>query len=165
LDVDRFMAAQAIMLSLRGVPGIYFHSLFGSRGWPEGVRQTGRSRAINRQKLRREAVERELADPGSLRSAVFGRYRQLLAARAASPAFHPHGAQHILDCGEAVFAVLRMWGDERVLCLHNVSAEPQTVAVDFAALGGRTAMDVIGGGVGNAVSLAPYQVRWLKPYV
>ena len=30
-QVNRFMVAQAIMLSLAGVPGIYFHSLFGSR--------------------------------------------------------------------------------------------------------------------------------------
>ena len=30
-QVARFMAAQAIMLALKGMPGIYFHSLFGSR--------------------------------------------------------------------------------------------------------------------------------------
>ncbi|GAB4543417.1 MAG: hypothetical protein Fur002_15350 [Anaerolineales bacterium] len=33
LQIKRFMSAQAIMLSLIGMPGIYFHSLFGSRGW------------------------------------------------------------------------------------------------------------------------------------
>ena len=30
VDVKRFLATQAIMLSLAGVPGIYIHSLFGS---------------------------------------------------------------------------------------------------------------------------------------
>ena len=55
-QVDRFMAAQAIMLSLAGVPGIYFHSLFGSRGWLEGVKETGRNRTINRQKCDRGDV-------------------------------------------------------------------------------------------------------------
>ena len=45
------MTAQAIMLALVGVPGIYFHSLFGSRGWREGVDLTGRNRTINRQKF------------------------------------------------------------------------------------------------------------------
>ncbi len=38
LQLDRFCAAHAIQLALPGVPGIYFHSLFGSRSWPEGVR-------------------------------------------------------------------------------------------------------------------------------
>jgi sucrose phosphorylase len=49
IQVDRFIAAQAIMLSLSGLPGIYFHSMFGSRGWLEGVKQTGHNRTINRE--------------------------------------------------------------------------------------------------------------------
>ncbi len=60
LQIDRFVAAHAIMLALSGVPGIYFHSLFGSRGWPEGVTITGQNRTINRQKFDRAEVEREL---------------------------------------------------------------------------------------------------------
>ena len=55
---ERFLAAQAIMLALRGVPGIYFHSLFGSQSWAEGVRATGRARTINRQKLGEASLER-----------------------------------------------------------------------------------------------------------
>ena len=35
--VNRFLTSQAIMLAMRGVPGIYFHSLFGSQSWFEGV--------------------------------------------------------------------------------------------------------------------------------
>lgn len=49
MQVARFMATQAIMLTLRGMPGIYFHSLFGSRSWLTGVRATHRNRTINRQ--------------------------------------------------------------------------------------------------------------------
>ena len=41
LQIDRFMAANAVLLSLQGVPGIYIHSLFGSpwitRGWPRAA--------------------------------------------------------------------------------------------------------------------------------
>ncbi|HHT05612.1 MAG TPA: sugar phosphorylase [Hydrogenispora sp.] len=35
----RFMASQAIMLSLQGVPGIYYHSLLGSGNWYDDVTQ------------------------------------------------------------------------------------------------------------------------------
>jgi sucrose phosphorylase len=49
LQSSRFIASQAIMLSLIGVPGIYFHSLFGSRGWMEGVKISGHNRTINRE--------------------------------------------------------------------------------------------------------------------
>lgn len=51
IQIDRFIAAHAILLTLAGLPGIYFHSMFGSRSWFEGVRQNGHKRAINRQKL------------------------------------------------------------------------------------------------------------------
>jgi glucosylglycerate phosphorylase len=128
LQVDRFMAAQAIMLSLRGVPGIYFHSLFGSRSWNAGVNLTKQNRTINRQKLERAELESELADPNSLRSQVFERYRQLLSLRAASVAFHPHGGQKILDMGRRVFAVLRSSPDgrKRILCMQNITGQTQS---------------------------------------
>ncbi len=129
LQVDRFMAAQAIMLSLRGVPGIYFHSLFGSRGWNEGVNLTKQNRTINRQKVEHAKLESELADPNSLRWQVFRRYRQLLSLRAASVAFHPHGGQKILDMGRRVFAVSRSSPDgrKRILCMQNVTGQTQSV--------------------------------------
>lgn len=129
IQIARFMAAQAILLSMQGVPGIYFHSLFGSRNWVGKVQHNTYKRAINRQKLSRRELERQLADPASLRSRVFERYRHLLAQRTGSPAFHPHGYQEILDVGRGVFAVLRTSpaGSQRVLCLQNITAQTQTV--------------------------------------
>jgi len=124
-QVDRFMAAQAIMLSLVGMPGIYFHSLFGSRNWKEGVKQTKHNRTINRQKLEREELEKQLAHADSLRSKVFTRYSKLLLARSSSSAFHPHGKQKVLDVGKGIFAVLRTSPDKsrQILCLQNVTAK------------------------------------------
>ncbi|HEX6384302.1 MAG TPA: sugar phosphorylase, partial [Anaerolineae bacterium] len=98
LKARRFLATQAVMLALRGVPGIYFHSLFGSRSWQEGVEQTGRYRSINRQKLMREQLEHELAAPGSLRHRVFYAYLDLLQKRKVRPAFHPNGGQQVVFC-------------------------------------------------------------------
>lgn len=161
-QVDRFMAAQAIMLSLAGVPGIYFHSLFGSRGWLEGVKETGRNRTINRQKCDRGMLEEELNDPSSLRSRVFKRYTQLLKLRSASAAFHPHSSQQILDYGAPLFALLRISPNEgeRVLCLHNVSPQPCVVTLNF-----EIATDLISDIKFNKyLTLSPYQVVWLKLY-
>jgi len=128
-QVDRFMAAQAIMLSIIGVPGIYFHSLFGSRNWKEGVKQTKHNRTINRQKLEYDELEKQLAHLDSLRSKVFTSYSKLLLARSSSSAFHPHGSQKVLDVGDGIFAVLRVSPDKakRILCLQNVTAEELTI--------------------------------------
>ena len=123
--VDRFMAAQAIMLSIIGVPGIYFHSLVGSRNWTDGVKLTNHNRTINREKLNRDELERQLTDLKSLRSKVFTRYRELLLARSSSSAFDPYGSQKVLNVGKGIFAVLRISPDKsrQTLCLQNVTAK------------------------------------------
>lgn len=171
LIARRFSAAQAIMLSLRGVPGIYFHSLFGSRGWPEGVAQLGHNRAINRQKLARADLERELADPASLRSQVFWRYRHLLWARAGWPAFDPAAEQQVVFVDPALFCLYRVGENGRAaaLCLHNVTDQPQSVALDLrpfdltAPLWDMVGEEMVGNGRYLSLTLAPYQVRWLRP--
>ena len=128
LQVRRFLTSQAIMLSLRGLPGIYIHSLLGSRNWKEGVALTGKERTINRQKLNLDELEKALHSPGSLRAKVFKGYGKLLVERSKSAAFHPQGAQRILYFGKGIFAVLRISPDgrERMLCLHNVTGETQS---------------------------------------
>jgi sucrose phosphorylase len=164
VQVRRFMVSQAIMLALQGVPAIYVHSLFGSRNYPEGVEETGRYRSINREKLRRADLEAALADSDSVRARVYAAYRHLLAVRREHPAFHPVGAQRVLDLGPALFALTRTAPDERetLLCLHNVTGEAQTVALspDVAAVSLR---DILNGEVynGEALTLAPYQILWL----
>ncbi len=161
LQVDRFMAAQAVMLSLVGVPGIYFHSLFGSRGWREGVEITKHNRTINRQKLTRDALEKQLADPASLRSKVFTRYRRLLSARSSSPAFSPHGSQQVLDIDRRIFALLRLSPDEtkQVLCLQNVTAEEVQIQNPLQ----KTTRDLLTNRApASPLTLAPYQTMWLE---
>ena len=162
------MASQAILLAMIGVPGIYFHSLFGSRGWLEGVAQTGRNRTINRQKLALPALEAELADPRSLRAQVFRRYTRLLRARATSPAFHPNGGQRVVSCGDAIFALLRTAPDRStaVLCLQNVSDRAQIASGIADLLGPGTLRELITGRIWvlrreDAVELAPYETLWL----
>jgi glucosylglycerate phosphorylase len=161
LQVNRFIAAQAIMLSLVGVPGIYFHSLFGSRGWPEGVRQTGRNRSINREKLQLDKLQHELSDENSLRSKVFTSYSQLLKARHSTSAFDPHGSQNILDVHPCVFALERISpdGTARVLCLHNVSGQTISFSTNY-----ESAKDLVTAQVlqVSTVSLQPYQILWMK---
>lgn len=174
LKARRFLAAQAIMLALRGVPGIYFHSLFGSQSWQEGVRQSGRYRTINRQKLEREALARELATPGTLRQRVFAGYLDLLVRRRARSAFHPNGEQQVIFCHKAIFALRRRSPDsnDEVLCLHNVSNEAQEVTIGTDALpqpgSARYLTDLLAGdrhpiddNQALTLILEPYQVLWL----
>ena len=161
LQINRFIASQAIMLSLLGMPGIYFHSLFGSRGWIEGVKLTGRNRTINREKFQLDELQNELAEEDSLRSKVFTRYSRLLKARSSSSAFHPHGTQKVLDVHPSVFAVERISpdGESHTLCLHNVSEKEITFAT-----GRKTATDLFTNQslLVSTVTLEPYQILWMR---
>jgi sucrose phosphorylase len=144
------------MFSLAGVPGIYFHSLFGSRGWPEGVTHLGYNRAINRQKLDRAEVERELSDPASRRAQVFQRLKHLLQVRSSSDAFDPHSPQQVIELHHAIFAVQR----GSVVCLHNVSDQVQRVAL---AEKWQSARDLLSQRtIESDMALQPYEVIWLR---
>jgi sucrose phosphorylase len=170
-QVQRFMCSQAIMLAVAGVPGIYVHSLLGSRSWHQGVERSGRNRTINRQKFDRVALERELADPASLRAQVFSAYRCLLQARSSEPAFHPYGGQRVLFLNNAVFTLLRTspQGDDHALCLHNISGMHTRLQFEPSRLGlPRGAWrDLLSDQTwtvsrdGFSVELLPYAARWL----
>ncbi len=171
-QVARFIVSQAIMLALQGVPAIYVHSLFGSRNDYDGVARTGRYRSINRAKFRRGELEAELADPTSLRARVFNAYSHLLAIRRRHRAFHPRGAQTVLDLHPAIFALRRTSpkSDEALLCLHNVSEMPVALDLDVrTAFGAQVARlcDLLSEVTWTAdtgvvqLALSPYQVMWL----
>jgi glycosidase len=172
LQVDRFLASQAILLGLAGVPGIYVHSLFGSRNWREGVTLTGQNRTINRRKFRRNELETLLNDPTSLPHQVFTRYHRLIATRTGEPAFHPNAPQQIVHIDPAIFAFVRTRLDSsrRVLCMHNVADHEIQIRIDVSALGlrpGKRLVDLISGrelslyGAQLEMSLPPYGVYWL----
>jgi len=135
----RFTVAQAIALALAGVPGLYFHSLFGSRGDRAGAESSGIPRRINREKLRRDMLESELADHTSRRHRVYQNLAALLRQRRAQPAFAPSAAQRILDAGPGIFALERGDGHRRVRCLQEIAGKEQEY---------------------EGVRLAPYEVKW-----
>jgi sucrose phosphorylase len=123
LAVKRFIASQAVMLSLRGVPGIYIHSLLGSRNYYEGVKKTGINRMINREKLALDELEASLMDENSLRFQVLEQYLRLLDARKEIRSFHPRSSRRVLDLDKRLIAVERSYKNERVMALINVSDE------------------------------------------
>jgi sucrose phosphorylase len=172
LRIKRFIVSQAIMLALRGLPGIYIHSLLGSLSWHKGVERTGRNRSINRQKFLREEIEAELADPATLRSQVYAAYRRLLQARSSEPAFHPYGLQRVLSLGAGLFTLVRTSPDRQsaVLCIHNLTAEECRLRFDPEMVGTRGGVwldilsgeSVLAGREGTSITLPPYGIRWLK---
>ena len=163
-QVDRFVTAHAILLAMRGLPAIYFHSLVGSRSWHEGAQASGHNRTINRRKLDRNELEDLLSDPDTLPSRVFNRLAQLIRVRREHPAFHPYGGQEVVSTTPGIFGLLRTSPDgrEQILCLHNVSDREETL--ENSKPYDRWMHDLVEDRSRNAelpLSLKPYQTLWL----
>jgi glycosidase len=151
--IARFLCSQAILLALKGIPAIYFHSLTATPNDPDGISRTGRARSINRSKWPLAELEKRLGQPDLSGARVFQRMTELLRERAAHPAFHPDGAQRVLDLGPDVLAIERAApdGSERLLAVHNVT--DRTVQVRLPAASGAS----------DPLALRPYAFEWLHP--
>lgn len=161
----RFLTSQGLMLALRGVPGIYFHSLVGTRNYLEGVARTGQNRSINRRKFEAEELRGILSDETSLERKILDGYRRMLAVRIAQPAFHPDGGQNVLETDhDSVVAFTRtsMDGNQQIHVVANVGKAP--VTLDLKKLIGVEAnQDLLSGTrvENREFELAPFGIAWL----
>ncbi len=169
-DRRRFLASQAVMLAMQGVPAVYFHSLFGSRNDREGVARTGMARSINRRKFAVDELNAQLEDAGSEPHAVFEEYRRMLFVRIAQPAFSPQAEQEVLEAHSACFALRRHSAVSRqtLICISNLSADKLLLDAGrslacleeypfWRDLLSETTWSFAGGGL----ELDPWQTRWL----
>jgi len=171
VGIARFLCSQTIMLSLQGIPGIYFNSLVAAPNWLAGAEETGHARTINRRKWGLAELEDLLGDAVQPASRVLAEYRRLLGIRRAHAAFHPDGPQRALQLPTGLFGIERAApdGSERIQVLANLTAEPlelqpQQIGHDF---GQRQWNELIQGWSGagaelGPLQLAPYQVMWLQ---
>lgn len=161
--IRRFMLTQTVPMAFIGLPGIYIHSLLGSRNWTDGVKATGRARSINRERLAVDAIEPELAESSSRRARIAAEFRRRLAIRATVPAFHPGTPQEVLSLDPRLFALRRQSEDGRaeIIALHNFSG--QAVTCDLSAWGTAPRRDLLEGGrhVPAAVTVPPLTALWL----
>lgn len=153
LEIDRFLASQSILLSLKGVPAIYIHSLIGSRNWIEGVKLNNSNRSINREKIDFDKLEQQISNESSLRSKIINEYKKLLNLRKNNKCFSPLANQEIIEnLDKQIFSLKRSIDNESIICLTNVSDDfIQTPYKDYKLLDNN-----IFDGI-----LKPYQVAWL----
>lgn len=160
-----FLASQGLMLSLKGVPGIYFHSLVGTQNYTEGVEQTGHNRTINRRKFDSDELRRTLSDESSVQHKIFDGYRRMLKVRVAQPAFHPDAEQCILDTHDnsiVAFTRSSLEGNQQILVIVNVGAKP--VSVDLERFNGVEGTEDLLSGKrtkNRTYEIAAHDIAWL----
>jgi len=170
LCIARFLCSQTIMLSLQGIPGIYFNSLIGATNWLAGVEGTGRTRTINRQKWGEAELAGLLVDPTRPASRIFPEYLRRLRIRRDHAAFHPDGPQDVLSLPDGLFGIKRTApdGSREIWVIANLTLDP--IELKPGRIDRRykrrewsdliRGWSVPGADLG-ALRLAPYQVMWL----
>lgn len=170
LHIERFMCSQITALSLKGIPGIYFHNLFATPNDEMGVQVKGHNRAINRKKYQRGQLESLLKDKTQTAAKVFQQYKELLNVRRKTPAFHPEADQQVLKLSDDIFAVKRtpIKAGFPVFALCNFTPREQDVQAadldeDFSSRA--KCRDLITGKdqifEKGALTFQPYQCMWI----
>jgi len=170
LNIKKFIASQAIILSLIGIPGIYIHSLFGTKNYLKGVEKTGQKRTINRKKLQYDKLNEDLANLNSREHKIFTEFMRLIHKRKSEKAFHPNGKQEVLFLKRELFSLLRTSpdGKERIIALHNITENIQELCLvkNQDNLNEKQYYDIISEKIINIekILLEPYQIMWLRVY-
>ena len=168
-QIQRFLCAQTIMMSLEGIPAFYIHSLLATHNDHEKVKRTGHKRSINRHNWDYEILEQNLKDPTSSHAIVLKELRQLIQIRRRQKAFHPNATQYTLHpLNRALFAFWRqsITRDQSIFSVHNLSDQPQELRLaDLNLVSTDSWIDLISGDkfedIRDVYTLQPYQSVWI----
>ncbi len=165
--VKRMMLSQAVVLAMPGIPGIYFHSLVGSRSYHEAVRKTRINRTINRDRLNFDILKELLEEECGLEHIIYKRYKHILSIRINESAFNPFNKFEVLDFGNKAFAIKRHAENENdtIWAIFNFCGyEVQITLPDEC---GEHLVDIITHAKSNGkkLTLDAYQFVWLKKII
>ncbi|MGZ9897666.1 sugar phosphorylase [Shewanella gaetbuli] len=168
LGLQRFICAHAIMLGLEGIPGIYIHSLLGTRNDYLKLANTSHNRAINRHRWDYHQLVEQLAHPESLHHIVLKKMTELINIRTDQKAFHPNATQFTLHLGLKLFGFWRQSRDrnQSIFCISNISNQVQLFNVnELNLITDQTWFDLLNPlkieDVNQDITLEPYQTVWI----
>ena len=127
-EVKKFLASQALIVFSKGVPGIYIHSLLGSRNDLRGVSEAKESmksgnmnniyRKINREKLDFDVLCSELES--GRREMVLEGFKKMLKIRLENKDFGPYVGEEVIDSDSRLLVLRKETG---LVVVINVSCD------------------------------------------
>ncbi|WP_082233269.1 sugar phosphorylase [Halobacillus massiliensis] len=161
LQIQKMLAAHSILLSVIGVPAIYYHSLLGSSNDYQGLKQSGIPRRINREKLEYETIKKELVS-SSRRSGIFNGLKDMMAVRKQESAFSPYAHQEVIDIDDRIFSLKRRnsESDEEIFFAVNTSTQPVQFSNPYKNAEEFTVLH--GNRIEETITLGAYEFIWVK---
>jgi maltose alpha-D-glucosyltransferase/alpha-amylase len=139
-NVEKISLAYSLMLSLPGTPVIYYGDEFGKANdddyYREMIQMTGKNdtRFLVRGKVDWDDVEKQLADEQSFNAKVFKRLKNLINTRKQFKAFGRGSIEwlsSIESANNSLLAFKRIYKDEELLILHNLSNNEQSYDIQL----------------------------------
>lgn len=158
-QVERFLASQIIMMSFKGVPAFYIHSLTATPNYLDGVAQTHHNRTINRRKWNVNELA-EVLKTETPQKRVFHSLQKLISIRNQQKAFHPDAQQEIFDLGENLFGLIRSYNEEyKIVLIANLTNKISIykLPIEYKSF----TVDLLSGLDLKDCLLKPYQCVWL----
>ena len=123
MQVERFIACHAIMLSLEGIPAFYIHSVLGTTNDYELMKKNSQNRSINRKSWDINEIKNKLLDDKSINNQVYKSIINLITIRKKQPAFHPNAIQFTFNLGKNFFGIWRQSLDKKqsIFSVTNVT--------------------------------------------
>ena len=167
-QIERFICAHAIMLSLEGIPAIYVHSFFGTENDYSGMQSTKQKRSINRKRYDLKDLRNKM-NKKTINSTILKKLNSLISIRKKQPAFHPNATQFTLNLGEKIFALWRQCQNRKqsIFVLCNITSQKQPVDLnEINLIFNKNWIDLISNKTieSKKISLKPYQTMWISNY-
>lgn len=125
--IRRFLITQSVMLCMPGVPGVYYHSILGSRNDRKAAIDSGIHRRINRKKLEFGSLNQKLKFKESFEYQVYSPYSAMLKVRRSESLFNPY-VKAEYEVRNGAFVIRRKQNGKNLVCLHNFTSS--TIEVD-----------------------------------
>jgi len=167
-QLERFICAHVIMLSLEGMPAFYIHSLLATENDYEKFKNTNNNRAINRHNWGLNYLDK-LLETDTHHARIFNELKRIVAIRKMQPAFHPNATQFTLQLGDAICGVWRqnLNRDQSIFAISNVTDQEQTIILsDINLIATDRWVDLLSDEEITEdkveLNLKPYQSVWLS---
>lgn len=153
-NYKRFLVTQVLLLSLKGLPGIYIHSLLSTQNDITAVEESGIRRRVNRHKYQLEEISKCMEDEN--RNQILETILSLIEIRKSSKAFNPYGIQETLSANDKLVVFNRIFENHLIKVVINFSNK-EIIARDIAGFDIITKQEIK-----NIYILKPYEYLWIK---
>ena len=162
--LERFISAHSIMLAFKGIPAVYFNSIFGTSNDNSKYIISGNKRDLNRYRWNKLRLEKSLKNINSKQSIYYKNMINLLSIRKKNKAFNPDAFQLTLNLGSKIFAIKRVSVDKKqsIFCLTNVSSNRQIVDLRKNNIVGKNLLHDKLFVINKKLELQPFQSVWIS---